>query len=162
MIFSGIVGAVVLPRVFFHYGYSYAHMIGFMCIVACISCVFSGFSSDNLEVMFAIFFAGIGFGTLPALSAQIANEAPAEQQGRVNGFNYAVSTAAWATSPYAFWALYEGYVDDDLTTHENDIASSLWWWVSAGLFFLAAIIMLCFLQDSTEKVLKHTGKNVSD
>jgi len=28
---------------------------------------------------------------------------PAEDQGRIQGFNYAVNTVAWATGPYAYW-----------------------------------------------------------
>eukprot|EP00615_Pteridomonas_danica_P003255 CAMPEP_0114363980 /NCGR_PEP_ID=MMETSP0101-20121206/27098_1 /TAXON_ID=38822 ORGANISM="Pteridomonas danica, Strain PT" /NCGR_SAMPLE_ID=MMETSP0101 /ASSEMBLY_ACC=CAM_ASM_000211 /LENGTH=86 /DNA_ID=CAMNT_0001511143 /DNA_START=123 /DNA_END=380 /DNA_ORIENTATION=- len=86
--------------------------------------------------MCSLFIVGVGFGSLPAISAQIANEAHADQQGQVNGFNYAVSTLAWAVSPYAYWAMYEAYVDDDAyendnsndVTHVNNIPSSLIWW----------------------------------
>jgi hypothetical protein len=46
---------------------------------------------------------GIGFGNIAALNAQIGAEVGPEEQGRVQGFNYAVTCIAWATGPFAYW-----------------------------------------------------------
>jgi len=41
------------------------------------------------------------------------SQVSAEEQGRVQGFNYAVNTVAWATGPYAYWYMFAAYVGDD-------------------------------------------------
>jgi MFS family permease len=158
-IFAGILGAVVIPRLMLSQGVSYSHMLATMCFISAVGCIPSGFSTSNLQIMFSLLMVGVGFGALPGISAQIANEATAEEQGRVNGFNYAISTAAWASGPYAYWYMYVVYVDDDDSndvTHTHNTASSLLWWVTSGIFFVAGMIMM-FVKDSDGDKLKHQG-----
>ena len=114
------------------------------CLISAVACVPTALVTNNPSVLTCLFFFGVGFGCAPALYAQIGNEAGPHEQGRVQGFNYAVMTLAWAAAPYVYWYMYteeiRGTNDDE--THPHDHKTSLFWWLSCGVLTLAALVMM--------------------
>jgi hypothetical protein len=100
---------------------------------------------------------------------------------QVQGFNYAIMTAAWCVGPFVYWAMFEKYVDDDAyeyddytddddaddadddgsTTHPHNIPSSLMWWVTAAILSVSAAVMLFVVKDSTATKLTHNAPSAA-
>mmetsp|Transcript_7948 Transcript_7948/g.13323 ORF Transcript_7948/g.13323 Transcript_7948/m.13323 type:complete len:318 (-) Transcript_7948:812-1765(-) len=175
-VMAGVVGAVLGPRLLsLTSGFQYSFLIAGMSMVSAVSCVPAALSSTSAGAMASLFFFGIGFGNVPAISAQIGSEARPEDQGRVQGFNYAVMTVAWCVGPFMYWAMFDAYLDDDAfevddydddgddgddgdssaSTHAHNTASSLMWWVTAAILVAASLFMVLVVKNSTSPMLTH-------
>ena len=125
----------------------------------------AGLVGKDTAVCIAIFLFGLGFGNAPAIFAQISIEADPSDQGRVQGFNYAIMTAAWAIGPYAYWYMFVEYIDDDVYNDDNDedddhaknTQASLFWWLSIAILVLAAAVMKFVAGDVKEQKLRRSA-----
>eukprot|EP00614_Pseudopedinella_elastica_P035526 CAMPEP_0172619730 /NCGR_PEP_ID=MMETSP1068-20121228/96562_1 /TAXON_ID=35684 /ORGANISM="Pseudopedinella elastica, Strain CCMP716" /LENGTH=540 /DNA_ID=CAMNT_0013426643 /DNA_START=201 /DNA_END=1823 /DNA_ORIENTATION=+ len=176
----GAIGAPWLAVRAFGGTLNYAALIASFALLASVASVFAGLATSDLGVFIALFFFGVGFGNSPAIYSQISAEAGPEKQGRVQGFNYAVYTVAWASAPLIYQAMFAAYIDDDsifndeddgdddctddhggddgcgdddVMTHVHNLPSSLIWWVSAVVLFIAAAFMFFVVGNSTASKL---------
>lgn len=165
-IFSGVVGAILFPRIIVDVlGYGYAMLISACCLISAGGALMAGLVVKDTAVCIAIFLFGLGFGNAPAIFAQISIEADPSDQGRVQGFNYAIMTAAWAIGPYAYWYMFVEYIDDDVYNDDNDedddhaknTQASLFWWLSIAILVLAAAVMKFVAGDVKEQKLRRSA-----
>jgi MFS family permease len=109
---SMMVGAVLGPRLFLEGGLNlrYSTFVAGMSVGAGLACVPLGLTTSSVGVIFWSFLFGAGFGNQPALYSLISAEAGPEHQGRVQGFNYCITSVSWYVSNNLLSRLFTCYI----------------------------------------------------
>jgi len=154
-VFAEVIGAVTGPAILVSsFGFKTSSLLAVLFAVGAVACVPTALVTSSAAAISSLFFFALALGSIPILNAQISNEASVEMQGRVAGFNYAVMTLAWVSSPYAYYYMFADTItDDDDQTHPQDVTSSLIWWVTLAILALSSVIIFAFIPESKESKL---------
>ena len=102
--FAEVIGAVTGPAILVsRFGFKTSSLLAILFAVGATACVPTALVASSAAAIASLVFFALALGAIPILNAQISNEASVEMQGRVAGFNYAVMTLAWVSSPYAYY-----------------------------------------------------------
>ena len=104
-----------------------------------------GFATTNAWLWICLGLMGVGLG-IAALNTILALEAPAVDQGRVQGASYSVQNVFWIVGIYVYWWMFEIYVDDDGYStsgghHRYDFNASLYLFVTAAVTAMTAALL---------------------
>jgi len=154
-VFAEVIGAVTGPAILVsRFGFKTSSLLAILFAVGATACVPTALVASSAAAIASLVFFALALGAIPILNAQISNEASVEMQGRVAGFNYAVMTLAWVSSPYAYYYMFAGTItDDDDQTHSHNVTSCLIWWVTLGILALSSALVSAFVPESKESKL---------
>jgi hypothetical protein len=154
-VLAEVVGAVAGPAIVVtQLGFPTSTLLVALYAAGSAACVPTALATSSAAAIASLFGFALAFGSIPILNAQIANEASVEMQGRAAGFNYAVMTLAWVSSPYAYYYMFsETITDDDDQTHVNNVTSSLIWWVTLAILALASVTVAAYVPESSASKL---------
>jgi MFS family permease len=155
-IVSSLIGSILGPRLLlptgienFDAAYYYSRMVIIMASIAAAACIALSLVTTTYGVIISVFFFSVGTGCTPALSAQISAEAHAGEQGQVQGINSAVSSLAWAVGIYAYWGMFDTFIDDEFSfdddanaTHTTVVLGGVFWMFNMCIMIVVIVLEL--------------------